>query len=335
MQKTLVDRRFEAWCDTEHDADFAKKLHDDLNKVYFRVKGVDGEYHIPNSDTRIKSHPKLIELCEYQHPDIIITFEGVPFLSIEITNATPFSGANPVQRLPRAVKAAEMGIPNIELAPWISNPTPATARGVEARLHIMDIYKVPSLSILFEWNNYSSFMEQFNFRKLRIHKNIEILKSECLEVAKKYLALDKKIIADMKQFCKKSYGDNERTFNKVEIKEDYIKVNIDVTGKRRYEDTKTGWETKGTGLLDPYPGYILAYDFLLCRTGPKISDRKKKIVVHFRMLPRTVKSQKENPATWWIMRAKKSKGYIYWNLLEKFSNAIIFQGETVDDIKIL
>ena len=133
----------------------------------------------------------------------------------------------------------------------------------------------------------------------------------------------------MKKFCDEYYREE---FRAVENHDDYIIVNIDITGKRRYKDTPTGWETKGTGLLDPYPGCILAYDFLLCRTGPKITDRKKKIFVHFRKIPRSVESQEENPATWWIMKARESKGPIYWNLLEKFSDGIIFKGEALSDI---
>jgi len=327
LQKTLVARGFEAWCDTEHDTEDAKKLYSNFENVFFRVKGVDGEYHMPNSTKRIKAPPMVTRLCEYEHPDIIMTFNGEPFFSIEITNATPFSGANPVQRFPRAVKAAELGIPNIELAPWISNPTPATARGVRARLKLMEIYKSPSLSILFEYNNDKSFVKQFNFLKKRIETSINLLDEEEIEAAKTFLPIDEEIITHMKEFCQRAQESGNESFHQVEIKEDYIKINIDLTGRRRYEDTKTGWETKGTGLLDPYPGYILAYDFILCRTGPKITDRKRKIFVHFRNLPRTVESQEDNPATWWIMRAKESKGYIYWNLIEKFSDGIIFKDE--------
>jgi hypothetical protein len=43
--------------------------------------------------------------------------------------------------------------------------------------------------------------------------------------------------------------------------------------------------------------------------------------------------QKDNPATWWITKAKESKGYIYWNLIERLSDGIIFKGESISDIK--
>ena len=319
LQKTLLPRGLEAWCDAEHDMEDAKNLHLNFKNLYFRVKGVDGEYHIDRTGKRARAPPLVTKLCDYQHPDIIITLAGNPLVSIEITNATPYSGANPVQRLPRAVRAAELGVVSIEVAPWISNPSPATSRGVKVRFRIMEIYNVPCLSILFEYNNKDSFINAFNILlRKRVKETVDLVEQEGMEAANKFTSLDKEIIQKMKEFCDKAY---KPVFRQVEIKEEYIKINIDLTGKRRYEDTKTGWETKGTGLLDPYPGYILAYDFLLCRTGPKISDRKKKIYVHFRELPKDFE---------FFERARKSGGYIYWNLIKKFADRVIFKEDSIN-----
>lgn len=44
------------------------------------------------------------------------------------------------------------------------------------------------------------------------------------------------------------------------------------------------WKTKGTGGLDPYPGLVLLADLLLCRSGPKKSDRNRRLVVEFRYI---------------------------------------------------
>ena len=327
IQKTLIERGVEAWCDSEHDVEDARGL-DNFNNLYYRVKGVNGQYHVfGGGERRAVSPGAVTKLCEYQHPDIILTYNGEPFFSIEITNATPYSGANPVQRLPRAVRAAELGVPSAELAPWISNPTYATARGVEARLKMMQIYEVPCLSILFKFNNRESYVNGFNLLKRRVNESLRTIEKLGIKAANKLIPLDNEIIGRMRDFCdiaKKTQGKTGIRFRQVEIEDDYIKVNVDLTGKRRYKNTKTGWETKGTGLLDPYPGYILAYDFILCRTGPKITDRKRKIYVHFRDLPRNFE---------FFERARKSGGYIYWNLLEKFSDGVIFKGETIADIK--
>ncbi len=316
-QETLGNPGFEAWCDTEKDMKDAENLYD-FNETYFRVKGSGGKYYPGDSSSHtISTSKKIVRLCEYQHPDIIASYNRNPFISIEITNATPYSGANPVQRLPRQVKAAEMGVPNLELAPWISNPTPATARGPKARIEATKLYDVPTLDLFFEHENPDSFNESFGILREWVREKCKKVIKNDVNSAKKWSKLGRDIFSDMEDFCSKAY---EPSFRQVEILDDFIKINVDLTGKRRYEDTKTGWETKGTGLLDPYPGYILAYDFLLCRNGPNLDDRDKEIYLHFRKLPRDFP---------FFEKARKSGNYIYWNLIKKFADKILYKDDEV------
>jgi hypothetical protein len=178
------------------------------------------------------------------------------------------------------------------------------------------------LAILFER---SHFTEAFEVLKSNILERIRITLKEGIEKARGFIPKDKPIIESMNSFVNKVFRPN---FRKVNIYDDYVVFNIDLTGKRRYDETKTGWETKGTGLLDPYPGYILFYHYVLCEPEEKTGKRKKKIFVHFRNLPRHVKSPKDNPATWWIMEAERTKGKIYWELMKKLTDGIYFRGET-------
>lgn len=314
-QQTLVERGLEVWCDSEHDVDFAKKLYPDFKKSYFRVKGVTGVYHLSGTDRRTRSPSSIIELVEYQHPDIMVSFNSDLFLSIEIT-CSNYWGTSALQRVPRSVRASELGVPNIILANRV--PTSPIARIPKVSLRLMEIYNVPSLAIMYEEEKFDAKFELL--RKITQHR-IETVLTKSIEEARAFIQLDNQIIKDMKEFCNKFYREE---FRKVEIHDDYIKVNIDLTGKRRYADTPSGWETKGTGLLDPYPGCVLAYDLLLCRTGPTLRDRKRKIYVHFRKLPRDF---------WWFERARKSGGYLYWNMIEKLTDGIIFKGETLRNLE--
>jgi hypothetical protein len=324
MQKSLIESGLEVWCDSEHDAEFSTQLYPNFKKIYFRVKGSLGHYHILNSEKRVESPRKIVELTEYEHPDIIISFNGEPFLSIEIT-CSNYWGTSALQRIPRSVRACELGVPNIFLANEVrSSPI---ARIPKVSLKLMEIYKVPSLVIFYKPNQ---FNEKLELLKKIVQERIKIVEEKSINDTKKFIDIDFYVIREMEEFCKNYYREK---FRAVEIHDNYIKINIDITGKRRYSDTPTGWETKGTGLLDPYPGCILAYDFLLCRTGPKVTDRKRKVIVHFRKIPRSVKSPQENPATWWVMKARESKSFLYWNLIEKFSDKIIFKGENISDLE--
>jgi len=325
IQKTLTNPGIEAWCDSEKDAEDARKIYKEFDRCYYRVKvgrgsSSYGEYIIENTNIRTRAPKCVVDVCEYEHPDIIITLNRKLIVTIEITNHKPV-GANVLQRFPRAVKSCQLGIPHIMTMRKGDNSS--SSWGVKGMLEVMRVHQVPCLAILFEP---SHFKKAFELLRSNVLERIKVALTEGIEKARGFIPQDAPIISSMRSFVNEVY---KPTFRKVDIYKNCIVYNIDLTGKRRYEDTETGWETKGTGLLDPYPGYILFYHYVLCEPEIKTGKRKKKIFVHFRKLPRTVRSQRENPATWWIMQAEKTRGKIYWELMKKLADGIFFKGESL------
>lgn len=325
LQKLLtINRGLEAWCDSEKDSEDARKIYDQFARSYYRVKvgkgsSSYGEYIIEDTNKRVKAPQCVIDICEYEHPDIIITHNGKLLVTVEITNHKPV-GANVIQRFPRAVKSSKMSIPH--LITMRKGDNSSSSWGVKGMLELMKIYQTPCLAILFER---SHFREAFEALKNNLLGRIKVALSQGVERARDFIPEDKIIIESMNSFVEEVY---EPKFRKVKVGDNCIILNIDLTGKRRYKETETGWETKGTGLFDPYPGYVLFYHYVLCEPEENTGKRKKKIFAHFRKLPRHVESQEDNPATWWIMDAEKTEGRIYWQLMKGLTDGIYFKDET-------
>lgn len=99
------------------------------------------------------SYSRVLSLVEYARPDFIVTVDGVPLLSAELTKMNP-SGHNLPQRFSCLVRAAEMGVPSLFYYPKYArrsdsdpNPRYLNIRTPLAQLRMGEIYKVPSISI--------------------------------------------------------------------------------------------------------------------------------------------------------------------------------------------
>jgi len=103
-------------------------------------------------------YSRVLALAEYAQPDIVLSCEGIPFLSAELTRMNP-SGHNLPQRFSCLVRAAELGVPSIFYYPEYSrrsnsdpNPRYLNIRVPLAQLRLSDIYNVPSLSFFWPTN---------------------------------------------------------------------------------------------------------------------------------------------------------------------------------------
>ena len=99
------------------------------------------------------SYSKVLALVEYARPDFILTVDGEPLLSVEVTRMNP-SGHNLPQRFSCLLRAAEMGIPSLFYYPEYSrrstsdaNPRYLNVRTTLAQLRMSEIYNIPSLSM--------------------------------------------------------------------------------------------------------------------------------------------------------------------------------------------
>lgn len=98
-------------------------------------------------------YSKVLSLVEYTRPDFILTVNGVPYLSTEVTEMNP-SGHNMPQRFSCLLRASEVGVPSLFYYPEYARRTvsdPAVrylnVRVPLAQMKMSNIFKVPSLSM--------------------------------------------------------------------------------------------------------------------------------------------------------------------------------------------
>jgi len=99
------------------------------------------------------SYSKILALTEYARPDFILSVDGEPLLSAELTEMNP-SGHNMPQRFSCLLRAAEIGIPSLFYYPEYArrtasdpNPRYLNVRVPLAQLRLSEIYQVPSVSL--------------------------------------------------------------------------------------------------------------------------------------------------------------------------------------------
>lgn len=106
-------------------------------------------------DVTQSSVPAVTSLFDYARPDVVITVNNSPVLSLEQTRGNP-SGHNIPQRFSFSVRAAELGVPSILYYPLFSrrtasgsdlNPRWVNPRVLLAQFRMSDIFQVPALSV--------------------------------------------------------------------------------------------------------------------------------------------------------------------------------------------
>lgn len=117
---------------------------------------VNSPYLVSNATRRSYedcSYSKVLALTEYTRPDFILTIDGKPLLSAEVTRMNP-SGHNLPQRFSCLLKASELGIPSLYYYPEYSRRTVSdknarylNVRVPLAQLRLSELYNTPSLSL--------------------------------------------------------------------------------------------------------------------------------------------------------------------------------------------
>ena len=166
------------------------------------------------------SYSKVLSLIEYARPDFILTVDGEPLLSCEVTLMNP-SGHNMPQRFSCLLRAAEMGVPALFYYPEYSrrstsDPQPRylNVRVPLAQLRLSEMFGVPSLSLF--WPTDPSTLQPTKdiTQHARLAKFVEYTLQLYLTTEKKLNVLDPEIIKiqdEMKAACKPvtAYDTNE------------------------------------------------------------------------------------------------------------------------------
>ena len=249
------------------------------------------------------SNPKIIEdITMYDKPDIIVLKDNLPILVLEKTSEVP-TGHNVGQRFARLVRAIELGIPTIYYYPFDAKKHGEYAgicnlniRLLEASFKMLDIHDTPLLSI--DWltdthgelitdgseNNVlkdvlKDYIESgFDKHCTSFKTHMQWMKNEYntrLRNRPSYAKMPPSVKTyTTKEFCSE--------FNIEEVPEEFL--------SRKYTYVyNIGMTPASCKRQDPYTGTQFIYDYILCRYGSSVTEKKANLVLYFPKL---------NSATW-------------------------------------
>lgn len=293
-----------------------KEARFNIKSVFVAKRGIGNNYlagtYFPY-DLKLKAclakeakAPKfIVDLVQWCSPDIIIADDKQAFLSIETTYHT-LTYNNIAQRIPRQVRSSIKSVPNV-IFQKIENRNIETTKiwFCKSFMSTDYIYKIPSLAILFTEKDFD------NKRKQLVKLcNVMINGEDSKEIVNQ-------IKTDMEFFASKYdpksvlYTKKGDLRNWIRDKKDKVIVIIGV------KPEGTGWKTKGTGLMDPYPGLVKMSELLFCFNVN--GKRTKKLWTYFKFLPRDF---------WWF---EKFPNELYYSIIKEFSNKVYYKGELKDD----
>ena len=290
-------------------------------------------YHIIE---RRGNNPDLVDkIVEYDKPDIIVIKNDKPVLVIEITQEVP-TGHNVGQRFARLVRAIELGIPAIYFFPFDAKKHGAYAgicnlniRLLEAAKKMYEIHGTPLLCV-----NWPTDM----------HGEIIVDGSED-DVIKRILAsyvdsgFDKNCeeILNHLDFMCAEYA------SRLRVRPSYSKLPSSVTrvktseliSRYRLDNVPLSFSVRPYTYVyridmtpakckrqDPYTGMVFIYDYMVCRTGPNVEDKKSNLVLFFPYLTTSIWKEK-NPND---LTTKSCNWYLTANMLILKDGNIIIRG---------
>lgn len=157
------------------------------------------------------SYSKVLALVEYTRPDFILTIDGEPLLSVELTTEVP-TGHNLPQRYACLLRAAELGVPSIYYYPEYSRKTTGVSskplylnvRTPLAQLRMGKIFDVPSLSMFWPTDPATNFPTSDITKHAQLARLVEYTKKLYDTTGGKLKLSDPEVVKITKQMEEKS-----------------------------------------------------------------------------------------------------------------------------------
>ena len=239
----------------------------------------------------------VLEIASYDRPDIILLRDGAPVLVVEKTGHVP-TGKNPLQRVARLVKAAELGVPGVFFVPYAAkkhgenaSKTNLNHRAIQALRRIEEINETPMLIPPWPTDDDYELVHDGSEDELIARFVDEFLRADCDPA----VPAAEEIRAQSEEGAKRilsEYAPYETPPNSVAIRStDSAVAQYDgLTGDGSFRTDRGEtvvcdfkFQTRRT---DPYIGSQFAYDYLYCRTGPTVRDRNRNLVLHMPKIDR-------------------------------------------------
>lgn len=279
------------------------------------------------------SNPKLIdEITKYDKPDIILISQNKPLLVIEITQEVP-TGHNVGQRFARLVRAIEMGIPCIYFFPFdakkhgeYSSLCNLNIRLIQAAIIMLQIHHTPLLCMNWKTDGFGEIItdgSENNELRTLIKSYVESnFNKQCEGIQKQLLIMKNEYNTRLRN--RPSYAQMPPSVSSYYTKDftkifDIKKIPNSFLLRDKTFVYKIEMKPEKCKRQDPYTGTTFIYDYILCRTGAKVEEKKNNIVLYFPHLSKEL----------WIDRnpndesTKSCNWYLTANML-LFNNGFIF-----------
>lgn len=296
------DDVFDIYYDSLTEADWFSSLNPafDIDK---------NRYHV--IERRGSNNALIDRITEYDKPDIILVKNGEPLLVIEITQEVP-TGHNVGQRFARLVRAVELGIPTIYFFPFDAKKHGEWAgicnlniRLLAAAKKMYEIHDTPLLCV--NWPTDSrgeivvdgtendtmikilkSYVDSgFNKKCSGFIDQLNQLDAEYtrrLRTRPSYAKLPPSVTQEKTSTVLRNFGITNAPSAFVNRPYTYL-YRMDMTPEKCKRQ-------------DPYTGTTFIYDYLVCRTGKNVNDKKNNLVLHFpKLTVATWKAKNPNDPT--------------------------------------
>lgn len=243
------------------------------------------------------SPESVLEIASYDRPDIILLQDGTPVLVVEKTGHVP-TGKNPLQRVARLVKAAEIGVPGIFFVPYAAkkhgknaSKTNLNHRAIQTLRRIEEVNDTPMLIPPWPTHDDHELIHDGSEDELISRFINQFLQEDCdpnVPVAEEIRARSekgaKRILSEYAPYDKPPKSVTIQSTDSV------IKEHNGLLGDGSFQASRDEtvicdfkFQTRRT---DPYIGSQFAYDYLYCRTGPTIHDRNRNLVLNMPKIDR-------------------------------------------------
>lgn len=257
------------------------------------------------------SNPKTIdELIRYDRPDIILTIDGEPKLVLEKTREVP-TGHNVGQRFARLVRAAELEVPVIAFFPFdarkhgdYTSVCNLNIRLLKAFEHMRLLHKVPVLAVNWPADEHHELIDDGSENegpKRLIHG---FLSTDCDSECKPFVEQERHMAEEYERRLKSFKAYNEPPAS---VAVDSTANTLAGFGVPVEAETRKALLARAETLTytmamtpekcrreDPYTGTQFIYDYIWCRTGARVDQKHRNLVLHFPRIKRSHWHQK-NP----------------------------------------
>jgi len=292
------------------------------------------------TDQIVDAGHQLTELVQFGIPDIVVSRGLEPLAAIELTSHKPTYN-NLYQRFPKLVRPSQCGIPSYIFQLHDEGTVPAGKSAlIKAAHRAQQMSSTPCIVYLYSdaeaedvkerisalieayISNDGAAIDAFHERARR--RSAPFLKTFDIRYfgGKTFEVHDDRVVANMRVvrncdaipgiFCGVNHCENAAAQLRTATE---IRAGTHLKSENGGTLVKCVWITKGTGGLDPYPGYLLAGKLLLCtdETGRQV----KPLIARFEKIPRDF---------WWW---KSAESRLNNRLIDEIADSVCYQDEAV------